>query len=105
MMGQQLHETALIGDVTKVGVLLSTQDVIGHESVTEQVLPAHYNVDLQVKNDTTVMELSEDQGHTGITSTSVPGTIFFEPSEFAFCTGKTTMSIVRGVTLVIQMWW
>ena len=71
MTGQQLYEVTLIGDSTKVSALLSTQDVIdviGHESVTELLLVAYCNVDLQVENGTIVMELTEDQGHTGIAS-------------------------------------
>ena len=66
-MGQQLCEAALIGDAAKVGTLLSTpgaqsfinyQDVHGvtplfvaaangHETVTEQLIEARCNVDLQ----------------------------------------------------------
>ena len=66
MTGQQLCEAALIGDVAKVGTLLSTQGAQsfinyqdahgctplyiaaknGHESVTEQLIAARCNVNL-----------------------------------------------------------
>ena len=73
MTGQQLYEAALIGDAAKVGTLLSTQGAqsfinyqdargctplyvaagYGYASVTEQLLAARCNVNLQTEDGNT----------------------------------------------------
>ncbi len=86
MTGQQLRQAAHDGDAAKVSTLLSTQgaqsfinyqDALGatplhfaaqngHQAVTNQLLAARCNVDLQAKNGCTPLHAAAQSGHASI---------------------------------------